>query len=135
MRLLYFDTSAAVKLFKEEPESARLEAWLAGQGSALVLTSDLTRTELQRALHAAKVSPEVQREAEAWLDDSAALRLAPAICDRAGSLMPGTRLRSLDALHVASAQALGAALLAFVAYDDRLLEAAQELGLPTESPR
>ena len=55
MEALYLDTSAAVKLFKQEPESAALDQWLAGRGSALVLMSDLTRCELRRALEAAGV--------------------------------------------------------------------------------
>ncbi|WP_327273610.1 hypothetical protein OG609_17190 [Streptomyces sp. NBC_01224] len=47
---------------------------------------------------------------------------------------PGNRLRSLDALHLAAAQELGQALIAFVVYDKRLVESAQSLGLPVESP-
>jgi predicted nucleic acid-binding protein len=134
MRVVYLDASAAVKLFKEEPESAPLEAWLAGHGSALVLTSDLTRTELRRALHAAQARPDICRDAEDWLSDCALIRLTPALCDRAGELDPGTRLRSLDALHAAAALSLVPALVAFVAYDERLIEAAKQAGLPVTSP-
>ncbi|MFY1672531.1 hypothetical protein ACN27G_21605 [Plantactinospora sp. WMMB334] len=47
-------------------------------------------------------------------------------------------LRSLDAIHLATAQVLtnesGAALTAFVTYDRRLLECAKEAGLPVASP-
>ncbi len=47
-------------------------------------------------------------------------------------------LRSLDAIHLATAQLLtnesGAALLAFVTYDRGLLDSAKALGLPTASP-
>ena len=134
MRAVYLDSSAAAKLFKEEPESAALEGWLAGQDSALVLTCDLTRTELRRALDVAGVGPDARQECDEWLADCALLRLNPTLCDRAGRLRPGTRLRSLDALHLAAALALGPALLAFVAYDERLCAAAKQAGIAVVSP-
>jgi predicted nucleic acid-binding protein len=64
----------------------------------------------------------------------ALIRVPPTLFDRAGHLSPGIRLRSLDALHLAAAQGLGRALIAFVAYDKRLLEAAHEAKLPTMNP-
>ncbi len=134
MRMVYMDSSAAVKLFKEEPQSAALDSWLAAQGSALILTSDLTRTELRRAMHAAGSGSEVRKEAEAWLADCALLRLTPGLCDQAGDLGPQARLRSLDALHTAAARSLMPALIAFVAYDARLLDAARAAGLPVQCP-
>ncbi|MGH9062690.1 MAG: type II toxin-antitoxin system VapC family toxin, partial [Acidimicrobiales bacterium] len=50
-------------------------------------------------------------------------------CDLADPL-----LRTLDALHLASAELLGEALTAFIAYDHRLVAAAQAAGLPVASP-
>jgi hypothetical protein len=44
-------------------------------------------------------------------------------------------VRSLDAIHIATALRLGKGLAAFVSYDTRQLEAAEALGLPTASPR
>lgn len=43
-------------------------------------------------------------------------------------------LRTLDAIHLATALGLGAELDAFVTYDNRLAEAARSLGLPVVSP-
>ncbi|MFG2561220.1 hypothetical protein [Streptomyces sp. NPDC048496] len=80
------------------------------------------------------MDPDVAAEAESWLDESALIRIPPLLFDRAGSLSPGHRLRSLDALHLAAAAGLGRALTAFVAYDKRLVESAQSLGLPVRSP-
>jgi uncharacterized protein len=134
MEALYLDTSAAVKLFKQEPESAALDQWLASRGSALVLTSDVTRCELRRALENAGVGAAARREADDWLADCALIRLPRELCDRAGSLAPGARLRSLDAMHAAAALSLGRALTAFVAYDQRLVDAARQAGLPVSSP-
>ncbi|MFF6997550.1 type II toxin-antitoxin system VapC family toxin [Streptomyces sp. NPDC008313] len=134
MRFIYLDTSAALKLFKPEQETAALKAWLSTEGSATVLTCDLTRTEVRRALHASGATPETFAEAEDWLDESALIRTPATLFDRAGQLCPGTRLRSLDALHLAAARGLGQALIAFVAYDKRLVESAQTLGIPAKSP-
>jgi hypothetical protein len=55
------------------------------------------------------------------------------IINRAAGIRPNT-LRSLDAIHLASALAVKQDLTAFVAYDKRLLAAAREAGLPTASP-
>ncbi|MFI6863941.1 type II toxin-antitoxin system VapC family toxin [Streptomyces sp. NPDC050421] len=134
MRFIYLDTSAALKLFKEEPESAALKAWLSTQGSATVLTCDLTRTEVRRALHATHAGPDVAAQAEEWLDESALVRMPPLLFDRAGQLSPDNRLRPLDALHLAAAQGLGRALISFVVYDRRLIESARELDLPVACP-
>ncbi len=59
--------------------------------------------------------------------------MTPELLDRAGTLGP-TSLRSLDAIHLASALTLGAELTAFVAYDRRLLNAARDERLPVATP-
>jgi predicted nucleic acid-binding protein len=56
------------------------------------------------------------------------------ILERAAALDPPS-LRSLDAIHVATALSLGVNLVALVTYDERMIAAAQELGLPVASPR
>ncbi|WP_306317717.1 MULTISPECIES: type II toxin-antitoxin system VapC family toxin [unclassified Streptomyces] len=134
MALIYLDTSAVIKLFKAEAETAALEDWLTRQGSFAVLTSDLTRTELRRALAACEVAEDIRREADEWLDDCALVRLRPAVFDRAGRLPYTGRLRSLEALHCAAALSLGQAVRYFVAYDKRLVECAEALRLPVVSP-
>ena len=48
---------------------------------------------------------------------------------------PDRGLRSLDAIHLATARILAPDLDAIVSYDDRLTKAAQDAGLPTASPR
>ena len=57
----------------------------------------------------------------------------PAISIVAAQLRP-VGLRTLDAIHVASALALGSELEAFVTYDDRMAEAARAIGLPVVRP-
>ncbi|GAB3722904.1 type II toxin-antitoxin system VapC family toxin [Nocardiopsis nanhaiensis] len=131
---VYLDTCAALKLFKEEVESEALENWLNAQDQARQITSYLTRTELRRALHAVGARPETLERADAWLSRVAHLRMPADVFDTAGELAPGSRLRSLDALHLASALGLGAALTAFVTYDKRLAESAAAASLPVVSP-
>ncbi|WP_306367683.1 type II toxin-antitoxin system VapC family toxin [Nocardiopsis sp. CC223A] len=134
MRFVYLDTCAALKLFKEEVESEALERWLNDRADARQITSYLTRTELRRALHAAGARPETLKRAAEWSNRTAQLRMPAEVFDAAGELSPGTRLRSLDALHVACALGLGTALIGFVTYDVRLAKAAEAEGLPVVSP-
>jgi len=56
------------------------------------------------------------------------------ILEAAGVLEPGA-LRTLDAIHVATALAIGDDLAEIVTYDERMVEAARSLGLPTIAPR
>ena len=67
------------------------------------------------------------------LDEVEIIELDPAIARVAASLSPRL-LRTLDAIHLATALALGPELDAFVTYDDRLAEAARTLGLPVVRP-
>jgi len=57
------------------------------------------------------------------------------LLDQAATLAPGVRLRTLDAVHLASAQLLAADLQAVVTYDQRMEEAATALGMPVAAPR
>jgi predicted nucleic acid-binding protein len=59
--------------------------------------------------------------------------LTDAVLDTAAEL-PGPMLRSLDAIHLATAEDLRTVLTWFVAYDKRLLEAARERGFPVIAP-
>jgi predicted nucleic acid-binding protein len=61
------------------------------------------------------------------------IQLNRPLLDAAGSLP--SRLRSLDAIHLAAAQSLGSDLGAVVTYDQRMAQAATELGMPVEAPR
>ena len=125
----YLDTSAAVKLVVEEPESAALRQWLDQVGEPV--SSDLLRTELQRVVR--RVAPELMPLARAVLDTIVLQRLGPSAFERAGTLSPDS-LRSLDALHLASALELADGLDHFVTYDDRLAHAAAVQGLNVVAP-
>lgn len=134
MKFVYLDSCAAIKLFIDEVESDALEDWLVQQSPARQITSHLTRTELRRGLHAIDAKPDTHTQSDHWLERCAHLALPAAVFDNAGLLAPSTRLRSLDAVHVAAALALGPALSYFVTYDKRLSSAAGDHGLVVVSP-
>lgn len=126
----YLDTSALVKLVVPEPESQALREWIEEVQDVLV-TSDLARTELLRAVRRAR--PEAVRLARMVLDSLTVLRLGTGIFEEAARLDP-PGLRSLDALHLAAALTLEDDLLGVVTYDDRLTEATRLLGFLTIAP-
>jgi uncharacterized protein len=128
--VIYLDSSAIVKLARQEAETGALRAWLAQHPQPLG-TSALARTETARAL--ARSAPEalpVLRSVLALLHQRP---ITDQILDLAAEL-PGPTLRSLDALHLATAEDLRTVLTWFVAYDRRLVAAARERGLPVLSP-
>lgn len=127
---LYLDASALVKLVVPEPESSALRAELARWDRRV--SSALVRAELTRA--SARVGAAARRLAERVLATLDPIAVDDAILDAAGRLRPA-ELRTLDAVHLASAQALGSALGGLVAYDVRLLAGAQGARLPTIVPR
>ncbi len=126
--LTYADASALVKLVVEEPESRAMNRWFVE--STRVTTSRLGLIETLRASARRDHDP---AHREQLVRDVEVIELSPTISVAAASLQPAI-LRTLDAIHVASALALGAELDAFVTYDDRMAEAARAIGLPVVRP-
>ena len=128
--MIYLDSSAIVKLARQEAETDALRAWLAANPSPLV-SSALARTETARALlRSEPTALPVLRAVLALLHQKP---VTDALLDAAARL-PGTTLRSLDAIHLATADELASALTWFVAYDRRLADTARSRGLPVISP-
>lgn len=128
MQAWYFDTSAALKLILVEVESRALIAAIADHRPRLV-SSFLLETEMRRASQRQNVI--TQRRVTSVLDRFDLYAVRPAIFTQAG-LLPGVHLRSLDALHVASAIDIGVDRL--VAYDARMVSAARDAGMAVMSP-
>ena len=133
--MIYIDTSAAMKLVRPEVHSDDLSDWLRERRRDTVLSSVLIEFELMRATR--RSAPERLARAAAVLRGIAAVTLAPAVVSRASDY-PDATLRSLDAIHLATAEHVVTVtrkqLDAFVAYDDRLLAAARNVGLPAVAP-
>ena len=128
--MIYLDSSAIVKLARQEAETNALRAWLA-ENSQPMVASALARTETTRALRRSQPSAvNVLRAVLALLHQKP---VTDAVLDAAADL-PGPALRSLDAIHLATAEDLRPVLTWFVAYDKRLLAAARMRGLPVASP-
>ena len=127
----YLDTSAFLKLVVEEAESAVLRAWSTKPVRHFV-SSDLLRTEALRT--ARRHSPEALLQARTLLDGVALMAVTADVCERAAELDPAI-LRSLDALHLASALMLGDSLEGVVTYDARFASACAAIGIPVVAPR
>lgn len=96
-------------------------------------TSALAQVEVPRALIRVQAPPYLLDAAEEALNRLLRIRLSDPVL-RPARMLPGQHLRSLDAIHLASAEHLEHALTAFVTYDKRLAAAAAERGLPVEAP-
>lgn len=126
----YVDTSAFVKLLLPEPESTALEAALSEQ--VAFVSSDLLKIEVARLLSRAGRSP--TRSPGEWLERVVLMRVSIEIRDRAAVIEPG-RMRTLDAIHLATMEQLRREIDGVLTYDHRLMEGAQALGIRVLSPR
>jgi predicted nucleic acid-binding protein len=125
----FVDTSAYVKLVLGEPEAAALDRalrdWPAHVGSALL------RVEAERAC--ARHGEQWVARARTGLGGYALLPLDDGVLRAAAVLRPPA-LRTLDAIHLATALSLGRRLGVLFSYDDRLCDAARDVGVPVARP-
>jgi predicted nucleic acid-binding protein len=129
--VIYLDASALMKLVRREAETEALREWLDLRPEQPLVTSELARVEVLRA--ARRVGEPVLAEARAVVGDLDLIPLDRAVQDVACDI-GNPLLRTLDALHLASALLLGDALSAFIAYDHRLVEGARAAGLAVAAP-
>ena len=125
----YLDSSAIVKLAVREPESLALRRYLRRRQP--LVSSALARTEVLRALVPA--GDEAVARGRNVLERLDLVRVNDRILNSAGVLLP-PELRSLDAIHLATARELGRDLGALVTYDDRMVAAAKRLGYRIVQP-
>jgi predicted nucleic acid-binding protein len=127
---IYLDASAFVKVVVEEAESDALRSFLAGEAGRYI-SSALLRSEALRAVrHQGSEVLGATREGLRRVD---LVAIDDRILDTAGLLEPGV-LRTLDAIHVATALAIGDDLDVVVTYDERMIKASALLGIPTATP-
>lgn len=129
MPATYLDASAIVKLAIREAESTALRRYLRRRRP--LVSSAFARTEVLRALLPSGES--AVRRGRDTLSRLDLVRVNDRILGSAGILLPSD-VRSLDAIHLATAQQLGGDLGQFVTYDERMAEAAKGLGLKVASP-
>jgi predicted nucleic acid-binding protein len=129
--VIYLDSSALLKLVFEERESADLERWLSRHDAERVVSSVLAEVEVVRASR--RLGVEAVPAARALTSGLDVIPVTGDLIDLAVDVGEPL-LRSLDALHLASALSIGADISAFVAYDHRLSAAAGSAGLEVISP-
>jgi predicted nucleic acid-binding protein len=129
--LIYIDTSALLKLVKlDEIESAALRAYLAGDGIELI-SSALLAVEARRAM--LRLRPAGIPKVDLILSEVVQLDMSAAVIEDA-SRLPDPMLRSLDAIHLATALLIREDVELLLTYDHRLTEAARTHGIPTAAP-
>jgi predicted nucleic acid-binding protein len=126
--VLYLDSSAIVKLVVREPETGALVRFV--REDPAVVSSALAWTEVMRAI--ARIGGDTAR-AEAVLRGVALIPIDDGIIRAAVAVQPST-LRTLDAIHMATALSLGRELSQLVTYDERLARAGNEAGVAAVAP-
>jgi hypothetical protein len=133
--VIYLDSAAIVKLVHREAESDALDLWLAERLGQSRVTSALAEVAVPRAI--LRHAPSSQQRIPAVFGTIARFEIDAAVRGLAASYTDAA-LRSLDAIHLATAQVLAVELgdspVTFVTYDKRLLTAAGTAGLAIASP-
>ena len=129
-RATYLDSSAIVKLVMVEPESAALRRYLSRRRP--LVSSALARAEVARAL--LPLGRQAVRRGREVLGRLQLIRISDRLLAAAGQLLP-PELRTLDAIHLATALELGPDLARVVTYDERLGAAAVSAGCAVAAPR
>ena len=127
--MLYADTSALAKLVLAERESEALREYLHNRG--VLISSALAVTELVRATR--RLRPELEQQATRLLETVVLVDVVHEVLTVAAMLTP-PEVRTLNAIHIATALALGDELDAMLTYDSRMIDAARGAGLHVEAP-
>ena len=129
--MIYLDSSALLKLLFEESESAALALWISEQADTPMVSSELAKVEVVRATR--RLDADVVPAARALVSQLDLIPLSGALIEEAADAGEPV-LRTLDAIHLASALSIRIELTAFVAYDNRLLAAAEAAGIEPIRP-
>ena len=128
--MIYLDSSALLKLVRPERQTAELTSWL-GERDAPLVSSALAQVEVLRSCR--RIDERLLEQGRAVLAGVDLVPIDDGILGVAAE-MPDSGLRSLNAIHLASALSLDPDLDSFVAYDQRLLTAAGAAGLAVAQP-
>jgi predicted nucleic acid-binding protein len=129
--LVYLDASALVKLIVAEPESAALIEFLRTRPDRV--SSALSLVEVPRAIRRAGGGTTDRRRARRLLTRLAIVDVDHRVLATAATLDPPD-LRTLDAIHLATALVLGEDLVGLVTYDRRLASAAARRDVEVLAP-
>jgi predicted nucleic acid-binding protein len=125
----YVDASALLKRYIHEPDSEVAERWL--RADAVLVTSWITLVEVRRNLArllAGAALSAARAQLDRDLDAFALVSVDEVVCRAAADVGEVLGVRSLDAVHLASAQRLQVGGLVFLTFDLRQAQAARSLG-------
>ena len=133
MSFFYVDSSAIVKLIWAEAESAALAEFVLfdERAAKTLITSAVSRTEVLRATRRRDES--LLGRARQVLETFSEFEITDSIVETA-AIVGSAHLRTLDAIHLATAMENASGMRALITYDTRLAQAAREVGLPFASP-
>ena len=142
--MIYFDTCALMRLVRQDERTDALSRFIDENAGSRWFASELAKSEIARAVR------RVNHDDHGRLLDAgrleAELRHAESLCEHLDLIPVSSRvlrdaaaleqpfLRTLDAIHLATATAIRTGVSAFVTYDQRLASAAEETGLPVVAP-
>ena len=133
--MIYLDTCVVATLARRERETEELFDWLDRHGDESLVSSVLLEVELERALR--RVEPAALSRIPRLLSGISRVEITATIRATAGAYQDPL-LRSLDAIHLATAQTVAESaekeLSAFLTYDKRLIAAARGVGMHVEHP-
>jgi predicted nucleic acid-binding protein len=127
--VIYLDASALVTLIAGRQYAPELRQFLSARPGLPIGTSTIGFVETVRTLDRIGDFPHVMRD---LVQNVTEILVTEEVRDGAALLPSG--LRTLDAVHIASAQVIGTSLNSMVTYDKRMLETARSVGLPTAAP-
>ena len=127
--MIYLDASAIVTYVLKRANVSALRGYLQGHADARTATSTVGLIETIRTCDRAGNFPNLMAQ---LFREHAELVITSEVRDRAANL-PG-RIKTLDAIHVATAEMLGEELISIVTYDTQMAKVARSRGLPVASP-
>ncbi|MBW4703840.1 MULTISPECIES: type II toxin-antitoxin system VapC family toxin [Micromonospora] len=127
--MIYLDSSALITLLSGRTHVTQLKEFLADRAGMPMATSSVGFVETVRTLDRIGDYPDAMQMLARNFTE---ILLTEEVRDSAAALPAG--IRTLDALHVASAQILGDALDVLVTYDKRMADIAASVGLPVAAP-
>jgi predicted nucleic acid-binding protein len=130
MSSYYIDSSALISIIFDEPDAKAMKSFV---GSTL-FTSQITRVEVIRAVY--RIAPAREKIARELLETLSMVPLRPAILTQAERLPEKINIRSLDAIHLATANTLDFLRInGLITYDKQMAKGAKELGFEVFTPR
>lgn len=127
--MIYLDASALVTLIAGRQYADELRQFLAARPGMPMGTSTIGLVETVRTLDRVGDYPQAMRD---LVQNFTEILVTEEVRDGAALVPAG--VRTLDAVHIASAQVIGSALNTLVSYDKRMLDVARSLGLPVAAP-